>query len=158
MRRRAIPLLVAAGVSIATPAPSAGAETAFTCDHGLAVVVNGTPEEQLLACEGVERAANLFSECGMPPIDPVRVSVVPGMLDVCGAPAHGSYTRSSGDIRIASLEACVTTARPGRLFGIVAASEAWRSIVAHETAHAAIIAYGMPAERLVPHEFMAAIV
>ncbi len=158
MFRRTVRFCVIAGIALLVPDLSAGADGEFACGHGQAVIVNGTSEENLLACEGVERAANLFSACGLPPVEPVRVSVAPGMLEFCGTPAHGSYNRSSGEMRIASLEGCKTAARPGGLFGIVPASDAWRSIVAHETAHATIIELGMPTNRLVPHEFIAAIV
>jgi len=120
-------------------------------------ITGGTADERRLICEGVAKTEALLGSCGIRALEPVDLVVADSLLDFCGAKAHAQFSTKDKTIFIAPLDVCISERIEKGLFELVGPETAYRSIAAHEAAHAILDANGMRPEQWVDNEYVAAV-
>lgn len=156
---RTVPLGVAlaATACVSVFAGSAAAQTTTRCAASAWSVTGGTADEHRLICEGVDQTSTLLESCGITRSEPMDMVVVPSLVDFCGSEAHAVFDSRDKTIRIAPLDVCASQKTDKDLFQFVSPDAAYRSVAAHEAAHAILDANGMRPEQWVANEYVAAV-
>jgi hypothetical protein len=141
-------------LAILPAAPVAAAEP-FACPDVNATITAGTDRERALICAGTADAADFLAACGIARSAPLVVTVHQDMREVCDTPAHALYDRNRDSLEIAALDTCLRTNTGHDLFARIGASTAYRSIAAHEAAHAIFSQAGVPSDRIAAQEYVA---
>jgi len=136
---------------------SFGAENVPCPDAGWSTVGASDLEHELI-CEGTSGATEFLASCGLEEPDSTVATVHYGMLECFGAPAQGMYDAGTGELSMASLAACNSAKTPEDVFGRMQPEAAYRSIAAHEAAHAILHANGLKPAQWVGNEYIASVV
>ena len=136
---------------------SAAQPQTVSCSASDWTITGGTADERRLICEGVAKTEALLGSCGIRALEPVDLVVADSLLDFCGAKAHAQFSTKDKTIFIAPLDVCISERIEKGLFELVGPETAYRSIAAHEAAHAILDANGMRPEQWVDNEYVAAV-
>ena len=139
-------------VLLAARAPAAAP---LVCPDVEATVYGGSEQERSLICAGLADAAGFLAGCGITRGAGLEVTVHQDMREVCDTPAHALYDRNRDRLEIASLDTCLRTNTGHDLFARIEASAAYRSIAAHEAAHAIVSRAGVAPDRIAAQEYVA---
>lgn len=127
-----------------------------TCADSRLIVQGGDAADASLACEGGARAMAFLSRLGLRIPERLRIEVVPALPSVYGASALGSYDAAAGRIQVLAYERCATDGPDKLLFDQPLSHDLYRSLVAHEVAHAVVQAnYSGDSPQVVPQEYIA---
>lgn len=115
-------------------------------------------EDRELICEGVAKASDFLASCGVEGATAPRIRVTDMLPRHCGVAAWGVYDSVRNEIELGNPAICATEAQQTGLFGHMAPSLAYLSIVAHEATHAILFSRGLGADRYLEHEYIASVV
>ncbi len=131
------------------PAPRVCAEP------GLAVIAADTVDAELV-CEGARQAVVFLRGLGLEIPADLALEVVDSLPPLYGAEQLGSFDATTGRLRVLSYDSCDQIGHDALLFGWPLDRDLYRSLVAHEVAHAVVGAnYSGDEPRLVPQEYVA---
>lgn len=127
-----------------------------SCPHGDLHVVAAQAGDAALACEGARQALEFLRGLGLRIPADLQIEVVEQLPQLHGVPQLGTYEVRSDRIRVLSYTSCGRIGRDDLLFDQPLDHDLYRSLVAHEFAHA-VVARNCTAERpcLVAHEYVA---
>ncbi|MDJ0739328.1 MAG: hypothetical protein QNJ91_06405 [Gammaproteobacteria bacterium] len=148
-------LLLAAIGAVAGPLRAADADCpaiAIDDDAGVAA------DTRRLVCQGAGAALTFLAGHGVQPQRRIRVALRPTLRS---GDTHliGRYDRRSDRIELLTFDAAAELSVTDALFGEAMDAALYRSVVAHEVAHAIVEQNRSPAQRSrVPHEYVAYVV
>jgi hypothetical protein len=136
----------------------AAAEPWSRCSGNGWEVTGANDQEQALVCDGVARAVEFLSSCGVVSPKATRIRVVDVLPHYCGVTAWGLFDTTRDEIILGNPSICVAEAPEGSLFQSIEAPLAFMSIAAHEATHALLYARGLGLDQQLEHEYIAAVV
>ena len=136
---------------------SAARPQSVSCSASDWTVTGGTADERRLICEGVAKTEALLGSCGITASEPVDLVVAQSLLDFCGSKAHALFDSRDKTIAIAPLDVCISEGIEKGYFDLLGPEIAYRSIAAHEAAHAILDANGIRPKQWVGNEYVAAV-
>jgi hypothetical protein len=108
------------------------------------------------ACSGARNAVSFFADLGLPPTEPLVLEIVSEMPEDAGPTAVGCYLKRRG--RVLMLPYREFRQRT-TWFNLPISRDVYRSVAAHETAHAlAACNFSVPTPTLQAHEYVAYVV
>ncbi len=129
---------------------------ARACADRRLVVQGGDAADASSACQGGGRAVAFLSGLGLRIPERLSIEVVPALPTLYGASPLGSYDAVAGRIRVLAYERCATDGPDKLLFDQPLGRDLYRSLVAHEVAHAVVQAnYSGDGPQVVPQEYIA---
>jgi len=149
------PAIALALCLVASPPNAIAAEAVSACPGSGWTVAQAAERERALICDGVASTTAMLAACGLE-ATAAEITVEATMPKVCDAPAHALYDSRTKGLRIASLSVCVSNAVENGLFDTVGPDAAYRSIAAHEAAHAILDANGLSSAQWIGNEYIAA--
>lgn len=102
---------------------------------GLAVTAAVAADAEM-ACEGGRRAVSFLDGLGLQVPEGILLEVVDGLPQLYGSQQLGSFDAKAGRIRVLSYARCEQIGHDVLLFGQPLSPDLYRSLVAHEVAHA----------------------
>ena len=143
------------GLLLCVAFKAAWAEGLTACADGR-LSVAGTGATVPMVCDGGSRALAFLSGIGLALPDALQVEVVDRLSPLYGAGQLGSFDANAGRIRVLDYDACRALDHEGLLFGQPISPDLYRSIVAHEVAHAVVtFNFRAAGPHLVPQEYLA---
>ena len=155
LERLSLRIILAAAL-LHVPASAARPQT-VSCSASDWTVTGGTADERRLICEGVAKTEALLGSCGITASEPVDLVVAQSLLDFCGSKAHALFDSRDKTIAIAPLDVCISEGIEKGYFDLLGPEIAYRSIAAHEAAHAILDANGIRPKQWVGNEYVAAV-
>ena len=121
------------------------------------IAITGASAEELAVIRsGAERSIELFAQCGLEALDPIRVQVENDAIGVCGVDAFGAFDTKAQTIRLASTKACRAMAKTNPAYASLPFIKFYESIVVHEVAHQIFRSHiGERSVSLATHEYVA---
>jgi len=148
---------VFAGGAGAQGLPSAAEPPLHACPGAGQVLVRAAAaSDAQTACEGVQQALLFLARAGLSPPPSTTVEIVPELPGELAGRAVGCYLRETRSIRLLTYEAFEAG---GQWFRMKVDRDLYRSVAAHEMAHAVVGCHSEP--RLLPvaaHEYVAYVV
>jgi hypothetical protein len=135
------------------PFVSFSSGAAYSCRSSPVTIHSPEPELHQDICDAAERVIKFFGRLDLKLTHPVSIDVVPRMTQEAGQNAVGCYREDDKKICIVTF---ATFEKRGNWFGVPPTRSTYRSVVAHEFAHAiASCHFAMPEPLLHAHEFIA---
>lgn len=104
-----------------------------SCPHSVAQVAASDEADFVNACTGAQDALTFFLDLGIQPTIPIALEVVPKLPKEAGSTAAGAYFEKQGRIRMLSY---AELRKAETWFNLPIDRELYRSLAAHEVAHA----------------------
>jgi hypothetical protein len=144
--------LSATGTLVTAEAPQA-ATTDHACAHAAVRVRAALAADAREACAGAQDALGFFAAQGLAPTEPLLLEIVPQLPDAAGPSAAGCYLEAQKRILLATY-ADFRKARTW--FKLPIERTLYRSLAAHETAHAvAACSFGITRPTVQAKEYVA---
>ncbi len=148
MRRSAIALWVAGAMAVAVPtlhaeAPRQSATTAVSCALPMVRISAAQPRDAADACVGASAAIDFLASHGTATSEPIEIAVVERLPAVAGTTAAGCFIASERRVYLLTYEGFRTNRT---WFGMPIDRHLYRSLAAHEVAHA-LASCGRPGGR-----------
>lgn len=148
-----------AGFYLATLlAGPAAAEPWSRCSGNSWEVTGANDQEQALVCDGVARAVEFLSSCGVVSSKATRIRVVDVLPHYFGVTAWGLFDTVREEIILGNSTIFIAEAPESSLLQLIEAPIAFMSIAAHEATHALLYAGGHGLDQQLEHEYIAAVV
>jgi len=132
---RSVAISVALMLACAFPPGPVSAQS-LACATGDSVVAFADVEDAKAACLGAADAKTFLKANGLKTDAPIEIHIVERLPDEGRYSAYGCYDKRSKKVLILSSSACGRAERGGLLFGLPLDRRLYRSLVAHEVAHA----------------------
>jgi hypothetical protein len=127
-----------------------------TCPQSALRVAADAPRDAELACQGASRAVGFLSGLGLAAPPGLLIEVVDALPELYGTGQLGSFHARSGRVQVLGYAQCREILRNYPLFGLDLDEDLYRSIVAHEVAHAfAATNYSGRGTAIVAQEYLA---
>ena len=154
MRVPIYPLFALLILVMAAPAP--GVADSVDCPATGMVVTAAEETDAELVCSGAREAVTFLGGLGLRVPQALRVEVVDSLPPLYGAEQLGSFDASTGRIQVLSYARCDQIGHDALLFEQPLSPALYRSLVAHEVAHAvATVNYSGAGSHLVAQEYIA---
>mgnify|MGYP001819642574 FL=1 len=119
-------------------------------------VADAESADAALVCEGGARALRFLADLGLRLPDALRIRVVRSLPRLYGVGQFGSFDASAGLIEVWASDSCEALVSEDLLFDQPLSPDLYRSVVAHEVAHAVVEAnYSSDDPCIVPQEYIA---
>lgn len=126
------------------------------CPDARLRVADAEAADATLVCEGGTRALRFLADLGLRLPDDLRIRVVRSLPPLYGVGQLGSFDATAGVIEVLAYDRCATLVSEDLLFDQPLSPDLYRSVVAHEVAHAVVEAnYSGDNPCLVAQEYIA---
>ncbi len=130
------------------------------CGQGsVEVSIEGAGDHARLVCAGAERALRHLEACGVERPERLTIQLVETVIHPCGVAVFGLYDPARREIHLTAPPACRVTFEGVEALNALSFDEFYKSLVAHETAHA-IVSAADPGKTVgkLGHEYIASVV
>lgn len=129
------------------------------CERQGISVTGADDLEYEAACSGAKTAISFLKSCNIDFEGPLDIRFEADMRDECGADTYAMFTVADKSIRVNSYKTCHLLFDQSKLAGRIPFDLFFKSVVAHETTHAAVDRIGSEsAKRRIAHEYAASVV
>lgn len=119
-------------------------------------LIGASAEEQHVIRTGAEHAIELFAQCGLKALAPIRIQIEKEAIDICGVDAFGAFDTAAQTIRLVRPEACREMAKTNPAYASLPFRKFYESLVVHEVAHQIFRSHlGGRSVSLATHEYVA---
>ena len=119
-------------------------------------VIGASSEELHLIRKDAEHAIELFAECGLKALAPIRIRLEKKAIDGCGVDAFGAFDTARWTIRLVAPNAGRGTAKSNPAYASLPLLNSYESLVLHQVAHQTFRSHlGGRTVALVTHEYVA---
>jgi hypothetical protein len=149
-------LLLAALLPLCATAGGDDELVPHVCPDARLAVADAEPADAEMVCEGGSRALGFLADLGLRLPGTLLVQVVSSLPTLYGVGQLGSFDATAGLIQVLAYDDCAALDQEDLLFDQPLSADLYRSVVAHEVAHAVVEAnYSGDRPRLVPQEYIA---